>query len=41
MSGLGDLPDEVIVAKFAVVAAIGAIGVQAVPDKTVIGPDDI
>jgi len=33
MAGLGYLPDEIIVTIFAVMAAVGAVGVEAIADE--------
>jgi len=40
MSGLRDLPDEIIVTKLAVMTAIGAISVEAVADQGEAGVEE-
>jgi hypothetical protein len=41
VSYLPDLPDKIIVPEFTVVAAVGAIGIEAVAHQAVVGPYDI
>jgi hypothetical protein len=41
VAGLGYLPDKIIITVFILMAAVGAIGVEAVADESVTGSDDI